>query len=605
MKITRRIYTWICLVVTCATLVQALVAHVSFFNAEKQERERFLFQTVADLDRHIPADFMAMLSEMDAIHLPIEEQVILANQELQPVIEMVSGNDPAIGLGVYSLKLDRVVAVVPFAPQLLGSIPEELPYFDCYETLEPDVIQVPSSFCWDGKAILAVTCPIKRDGEIIGHAWASFKMNDVYAATWANAARTVLTGLTLLVVILLATCWFFSYFQQELQRFAAAVVRCDDALPDSLLPELEPLLSAIRERTRRLEKEIAAKNRTQRELNSFFDASPDLLTVSSIHGGLQRVNQAVKRVLGFEPDEYVRMPMIERIHPEDFETTKERVDGISQTQDVTRFETRYLCRDGSYKWIAWSAVPLLNEGLIIAVGRDMTTQKQWEKDMLRLDRLNLAAQMAASISHEIRNPMTTVRGYLQLFGRKEEYRDYRDHFQLMIEELDRANAIISEFLSVARNRAADLKQQDLNSLIRALHPLLQADAILANAEITLQLSPVPSVLLDEKEIRQLLLNLVRNGVEAMPDGGTVTITTREQDGRVIMEIRDQGTGIPREILDRIGSPFFSTKENGTGLGLAVCYRIVEEHRAEIDFDSDGNGTTFRVCFPPEPVSSRD
>ncbi len=596
MQITRRIYIWICLLVICTTAVQVVVVRGSFLSAEKVEREKVLLRVASSLERHLQNDVISQLLALDAAELPVDAQVSTLNRELQPVLDRTALNHPDLGIGVYSIKLDSVLAIWPFDSQLLTSVSKDLPYFNCYQTGEPDVIQTTTSLSRDGSAIMAVTYPIKLHGEVIGHTWANVKMNDVYAAAWQNAARTVLTGTMLLIIILLATWWFFLRFQQELQNFASAVAQGESGLPKGLLPELNPLLDAIQDHTHRLEEEIAAKNRTQRELNSFFNASPDLITVSSIQGKLQRVNPAVKQILGYEPEEYVSIPLLERTHPDDVQSLQETVCSIGKGQSVTHYETRYRCKDGSYKWIAWSAVSILDEGLIVAVGRDMTSQKQWEKDMLRLDRLNLAAQMAASISHEIRNPMTTVRGYLQLFGKKDEYRAYREHFELMIDELDRANSIISEFLSVARNRATDLKSHDLNHLIRLLHPLLQADANLAKAQTVLRLSPVSRLQLDEKEIRQLLLNLVRNAVEAMPKGGTVTISTWERDGRVLLEVKDEGTGIPEEIQDRIGSPFFSTKDNGTGLGLAVCYRIVEEHRAQISFESSQQGTAFRVCF---------
>ena len=118
--------------------------------------------------------------------------------------------------------------------------------------------------------------------------------------------------------------------------------------------------------------------------------------------------------------------------------------------------------------------------------------------------------MAAGIGHEIRNPMTTVRGFLQLMEGKERYAQDRRFLTLMIGELDRANAIITEFLSLARNKDADLRERDLNSIIESLFPLIQADALIAEKNIEKDLVELPVLLLDEKEIRQLILNIVQN-----------------------------------------------------------------------------------------------
>lgn len=219
-----------------------------------------------------------------------------------------------------------------------------------------------------------------------------------------------------------------------------------------------------------------------------------------------------------------------------------------------------------------------------------------EQEMNRLDRLNLVGEMAAGIAHEIRNPMTVVRGYLQLLQLREEYAPDRRHFDVMIEELDRANAIITEFLSLAKNAPVELKKQHLNDILAALLPLIQAEAAVKGMGLSLELGDTPALDLDEKQIRQVVLNLVRNGFEAMAGNGVLTIKTCQNGNEIILAIRDQGVGIRPEVLEKIGAPFFSTKEKGTGLGLAVCYRIAECHHAKIKIDTGEKGTTFAVCF---------
>ena len=130
---------------------------------------------------------------------------------------------------------------------------------------------------------------------------------------------------------------------------------------------------------------------------------------------------------------------------------------------------------------------------------DVTESKLYKKEMARLDRLHLVGEMAAGIAHEIRNPMTVVRGFLQFFGEKSDLSKYKGYLDLMIEELDRANSIISEFLSLARNKAVELKESDLNTLIKNIFPLLQADGLVADKFVELDLQDVPKLKLDEKE----------------------------------------------------------------------------------------------------------
>ena len=204
--------------------------------------------------------------------------------------------------------------------------------------------------------------------------------------------------------------------------------------------------------------------------------------------------------------------------------------------------------------------------------------------------------MAANVAHEIRNPLTTVKGYLQLFQRKPSFANYQEQFNLLISELDRANLIIQEYLSLCKSKSRELKSSQLNQIIQDIYPLLKAAANATSKDVCYSAAPTPAVCLDEKEIRQLLLNLVRNGLEAMDPGGTITIRTYVENGDVVLSIQDQGKGIPQHILDNIGKPFLTTKENGTGLGLAVVYRIVSDHRATNQVDSGSRGTTFKVIF---------
>jgi len=192
--------------------------------------------------------------------------------------------------------------------------------------------------------------------------------------------------------------------------------------------------------------------------------------------------------------------------------------------------------------------------------------------------------------------MTTVRGFLQLLNKNDEYEKYSDIFHLMIEELDRANSIISEFLSMGNTRSTDLQTLDLNEIIHDLAPLMMADALSKDKYIQCETSEIPRLRLNRDEIRQLLLNLTRNGIEAMGPGKGLIIKTYQEDDCVVLAVVDHGEGIKPEVLEKLGTPFFTTKDNGTGLGLGVCYAIAARHQAKIDIKTGDEGTTFFVRF---------
>ncbi len=232
----------------------------------------------------------------------------------------------------------------------------------------------------------------------------------------------------------------------------------------------------------------------------------------------------------------------------------------------------------------------------LCTARNVEERDRIETEMAHLERMNLIGKMAAGIGHEVRNPMTTIRGFLQMLVNKKECQQYWEYYKLMIEELDRANCIITEFLSLAKDRVICRRSKNLNVIINSLVPLIKADAIVANKYIKTELGDIPELFVDDKEIRQLILNLVRNSLDAMLPGSYLIIKTYREDEGIVLAIEDQGTGIDPEVLSNIGKPFFTTKEQGTGLGLAICYSIAAHHNATINVETSEDGTTFFIKF---------
>lgn len=233
---------------------------------------------------------------------------------------------------------------------------------------------------------------------------------------------------------------------------------------------------------------------------------------------------------------------------------------------------------------------------VLVIVRNTSELTRLKQELSRLDKLHLVGEMAASIGHEVRNPMTTVRGFLQLFSRKPVFAAYKGRFNLMIEELDRANAILTEFLSLAKNKALKLERQNLNGIINTIAPLIQSNATMSSKFLKLDLEAIPDLLLDAQEIRQLILNFIQNGLESMLPHTTITIKTFMKNKQVVMAIEDMGSGISPDCMEKIGIPFFTTKESGTGLGLAVCYSIAARHKASIQVSSSPKGTIFFIKF---------
>ncbi|SMF06769.1 PAS domain S-box-containing protein [Paenibacillus barengoltzii] len=234
----------------------------------------------------------------------------------------------------------------------------------------------------------------------------------------------------------------------------------------------------------------------------------------------------------------------------------------------------------------------------VAIVQDITELETLRMELNHVERLSLVGQMAAGITHEIRNPMAVVRGFLQLM--REKSPPTLDHYyRIVMEELDRANGIINDFLSLAQNRPVESEKCHLHDIIKELTPLLWADANLRGQTIEVKLDDsMPELLLNAKEIKQLILNLSRNAMEAMAEKGQLTLETRVTDQGGLLMVSDTGPGIPSGQREKLFEPFFTTKAKGTGLGLALCLSIVERHGGKITVDStEGQGTTFTVLFP--------
>lgn len=338
---------------------------------------------------------------------------------------------------------------------------------------------------------------------------------------------------------------------------------------------------------------------SEERFSKAFNASPNPMAIITLKGErFIDVNESFLRTTDYRYEEVVNRTLNDL----NLLITKRDLIKISKMlnkqRSVQNQEIRFRKKCGEIRVVLFSAeiINLGGEQCILAEANDITEYKKLKQEMTRLDRLNLVGQMASAIGHEVRNPMTTVRGFLQLLKGKKECAKYGDYYDLMIEELDRANSIITEFLYMAKNKKVDKKMKNLNSIMEAIIPLIQANAMQADKYIEYELGEVADLLLDEKEVRQVILNLTRNGLEAMLPGGILAIKTVMDSNDVVLSVQDQGKGIAPEHLEMIGTPFFTTKDQGTGLGLAVCYGIAARHNASIDVETGPAGTTFFVRF---------
>jgi signal transduction histidine kinase len=233
-----------------------------------------------------------------------------------------------------------------------------------------------------------------------------------------------------------------------------------------------------------------------------------------------------------------------------------------------------------------------------------------QKELVSAERLVAVGEMAARVSHEIRNPLATVGGFARsILKRPEDVDAVKRKVGVIVDEVSRLEELLSDLLDMARARDLDMQAHGINEIVE--HALLLADADIkaSGVEVKKEFAPdLPPLMVDRRRLLQALLNTIRNGAQAMPDGGVLGVVTRvrhsdDQRVRLEIEVSDTGVGIPPRALKQVFDPFFSTKIRGSGLGLAVTLRIIRDHGGDIDVYSDeGQGTTFVMCLPLQRVT---
>ncbi len=275
-------------------------------------------------------------------------------------------------------------------------------------------------------------------------------------------------------------------------------------------------------------------------------------------------------------------------------------------QEIIKDKT-FVLGGGVAKTISVSIMPLVKEGKIqgnLIHIEDVTEKKINQARLRRAESLAALTTLAAGVAHEIKNPLGSIGIHLQL-AQKEMHKkqtiktkSIKHYLDVINEEVDRLNRIVVDFLFAVRPMDMKLEEGDLNQLVRELLEFLKFELEQAHVKIETELyRDLPKILMDEKYMKQALLNLIKNSLSAMPKGGILRIETTKRGPDVLLKVIDNGCGIPDSIMDKIFEPYFTTKEFGSGLGLTLVYKIVKEHLGDVSLTSkQGEGTTFILTF---------
>lgn len=293
-------------------------------------------------------------------------------------------------------------------------------------------------------------------------------------------------------------------------------------------------------------------------------------------------------------------PVYDILHSDFHEGIKENYRNLKwKNNTLNAVEIEWISLNGRKFVAETTGIPTLynNKPAIQFIIRDISDRKEAEALMVKSEKLSIAGQLAAGIAHEIRNPLTAIKGFLQLI-----YRDLNvkpSYMDILHEELNRIELILTELLMLSKPQAVKYKPHDIQESLQHIVSLLQAEAAIKNVEFHIHFEEHPIyVNVDANQLKQVFINFIKNGMEAMENGGKLFLRVRRMQEGVEIQVEDQGCGIPAEVLVNIGLPFFTMKEKGTGLGLMVSYNIIKNHQGRVEVSSIlGKGTTFTVYLP--------
>lgn len=349
-------------------------------------------------------------------------------------------------------------------------------------------------------------------------------------------------------------------------------------------------------------KEVERKLRESEEKYRLIaENMQDLIGVLDAGGVVQYASPSHKTVLGFQPHQYEGRSAFKLVHPDDRADVAKKFSDMVSSKKPCNVEFRYQHANGHWVQVEARGTPVYtNKGEVehfVVVARDISERRQSQEAMLKSEKLAVAGQLAAGLAHEIRNPLTVIQGFAQLLqkgGNKEFYVD------IMLSEITRLNDVVNELLTLAKPKGAQKRTVDPKSLLEQVMIIMSSQALLHNIEINQEHDlDLPLIQCDDNQVKQVFINILQNAIEAMPNGGTITVQMMLPNPNSIQfRFTDQGSGISEERLKHLGEPFYSFKEKGTGSGLMVSHKNVQEHGGAIHIDSVVNqGTTVDVILP--------
>lgn len=352
---------------------------------------------------------------------------------------------------------------------------------------------------------------------------------------------------------------------------------------------------------RSLLRDIAAENE---RLEAVLDSMTDGVLVADEKHNLVLQNRPAGRLLPLVPGDRYEHPLWEVIADEEI---SEFVYHVLTNEESVQDREFALEIGTTPRILSCSILPLVRGGSIqgnFLFVQDVTEKRSREARLRRAESLASLTTLAAGVAHEIKNPLGSIGIHMQLIERSlrsspEAHAKLHGFVEVVNEEVERLNKIVVDFLFAVRPMDLELQMGDVNQVVQDLLNFVRYELQYSDIELVEELeSELPQVEIDEKYLKQALMNVIKNAMNAMPEGGILKVTTRHREDRVLLTVEDTGVGMSEEVRQKIFEPYFTTKDFGSGIGLTLVYKVVKEHKGDITVNSqEGKGSTFTITLP--------